>query len=117
MSGNLTVLVADARRNKAWSLTTRSIHKIYLMYCLYLCRVNRQLLCRVVTIGLPRWRSVKNPPTNVGIARDLGLKHGFGKPPGVRNGNPLQNFCLGNSMDRGSWHPIQSMRSQRVVPD
>ena len=106
MSGNLTVLVADARRNKASSLTSGSIHKIYLMYYLYLCRVNRQLHCRVVQLGFPGGTVVKNPPTNAEIARDLGLKHGFGKSSGVGNGNPLQNSYLGNSM-----------RSQRVVLD
>ena len=26
-----------------------------------------------------------------------------GRLPGVGNGNPLQHFCLENSMDRGAW--------------
>ena len=37
---------------------------------------------------------VKNLPANAG---DLGLI------PGEGNGNPLQQSCLGNSMDRGAW--------------
>ena len=28
---------------------------------------------------------------------------GSGRSPGEENGNPLQNFCLGNPMDRGAW--------------
>ena len=28
---------------------------------------------------------------------------GKGRPPGKGNGNPLQYFCLGNSMERGTW--------------
>ena len=38
-----------------------------------------------------------------GDARDMGLIPGWGRSPGVGNGNPLQYYCLGNSMDRGVW--------------
>ena len=37
---------------------------------------------------------------NVG---DLGSIPGLGRSPGEGNGNPLQNSCLENSMDRGAW--------------
>ena len=43
---------------------------------------------------------VKNPPTNAGDARDVGLIPGSGRFPGVENGNSLQYSCLENSMDR-----------------
>ena len=33
---------------------------------------------------------------------DLGSIPGWGRPPGVGNGYPLQYSCLGNSMDRGT---------------
>ena len=36
-------------------------------------------------------------------ARDQGLSPGLGITPGRRNGNPLQDSCLENSMDRGAW--------------
>ena len=36
-------------------------------------------------------------------ARDLDLIPGSGRSPGVGNGNTLQHFCLGNSVDRGGW--------------
>ena len=34
---------------------------------------------------------------------DPGSIPGSGRPPGERNGNPLQYSCLENSMDRGAW--------------
>ena len=34
---------------------------------------------------------------------DLGLIPASGRSPGEENGNPFQNFCLENSMDRGAW--------------
>ena len=33
----------------------------------------------------------------------LKMVPGLGKSPGKGNGNPLQHFCLKNSMDRGAW--------------
>ena len=35
-------------------------------------------------------------------AGDLGLIPGSGRSPGERNGNPLQQSCLENSMDGGA---------------
>ena len=46
---------------------------------------------------------VKNPPANVGDARDMGSIPGSGRSPGGRNGNPLQYSCLENPMDGGAW--------------
>ena len=41
------------------------------------------------------------------------------RSPGEGNGNPLQNSCLGNSMDRGAWqatvHRIPSVRHDFVT--
>ena len=45
----------------------------------------------------------KNPPANAGDTGDLGSIPGSGRSPGGGNGNPLQCFCLENSMDRGAW--------------
>ena len=36
-------------------------------------------------------------------AGDPGSICGSGRSPGVGNGNPLQYFCLENSVDRGAW--------------
>ena len=45
---------------------------------------------------------VKNLPTSVGDAREVGLIPKWGRFPGVGNGNPLQYSCLGNPMGRGA---------------
>ena len=36
-------------------------------------------------------------------AGDAGVIPGSGRPPGVGNGNPCQDSCLGNPMDRGAF--------------
>ena len=41
----------------------------------------------------------KEPAYNAG---DPGLIPGSGRSPGEGNGNPLQNSCLENPMDRGA---------------
>ena len=46
---------------------------------------------------------VKNMPPSEGDARDMGSVSGSGRFSEVGNGNPLQNSCLRNSMDRGAW--------------
>ena len=46
---------------------------------------------------------VENPPANAG---DLGLTPGSERSPGKGNDNPLQYYCLGNPMDRGTWQAI-----------
>ena len=43
---------------------------------------------------------LKNPPANAG---DVGSIPGSGRSPGEGRGNPLQDSCLGNPMDRGAW--------------
>ena len=54
-------------------------------------------------MGFPNGTVIKNPPANVGDARDAGSVPGLGRSPGVGNGNPLQCSRLENSMDRGDW--------------
>ena len=46
---------------------------------------------------------VKDPPANVGDVRDVGSIPGSGRSPGEGHGNPPQNSCLENPMDRGAW--------------
>ena len=46
---------------------------------------------------------VKNLPANAGDIRDVGPIQGSGRSPGGGNGNPLQDLCLENPMDRGAW--------------
>ena len=46
---------------------------------------------------------VKNTPVDAEDARDAGLIPGSGRSPEGENGNPLQDSCLENPMDRGAW--------------
>ena len=46
---------------------------------------------------------VKNLPANAGDRRDAGSIPGSGRSPREGNGNPLQEACLENPMDRGAW--------------
>ena len=45
----------------------------------------------------------EDPPANT---EDVGSIPGSGKSPGEGNGNPLQDSCLENSIDRGAWWTI-----------
>ena len=51
-------------------------------------------------MGFPGGSEVKVSAFNAG---DLGLIPGLGRSPGEGNGNPLQNSCLENPMDREAW--------------
>ena len=51
-------------------------------------------------MGFPGGSVVKNPPANAG---DTGSVLELGRSTGEKNGNPLQNSCLGNPLDRGAW--------------
>ena len=59
---------------------------------------------------------IKNLPDNAGYIRDMGLTPGWGRSPGVGNGQPLQYSCLENCWaeqpDR-----LQSMGLQGVRHD
>ena len=50
-------------------------------------------------MGFPGGTVVKNLPDNAG---DAGSIPGSGRSLGGGNGNPLQYYCLENSMDRGA---------------
>ena len=53
--------------------------------------------------GLPCWFRGKEPAGNEDVAGAAGSIPGSGRSPGKGNGNPLQDSCLGNSLDRGAW--------------
>ena len=55
-------------------------------------------------LGFPWCLSGKESACNAGDARDTGSIPGLGRFPGEENANPLQFSCLGNPMDRGTWH-------------
>ena len=51
-------------------------------------------------MGFPDGTVVKNLHANVG---DMGSIPRLGRFPGEGNGNPLEDSCLGNPMNRGAW--------------
>ena len=51
-------------------------------------------------LDLPGGSDSKETAYNAG---DMGSIPGLRRFPGEGNGNPLQYFCLVNSMDRGAW--------------
>ena len=76
-------------------------------------RMSHPILCYLIKAeGIPWWLSGKESACNTG---DLGSICGSGRSPGGRNGNPIQDSCLGNPVDRGAWK-LQSMESQ-VIDD
>ena len=60
---------------------------------------------------------VKNPPANAGDIRGARLSPGSGRSSGGRHDNPLQYFCLKNSMHRGAWratvHRVTKSQTQQ----
>jgi len=75
--------------------------------------MSHPILCYLIKAeGIPWWLSGKESACNTG---DLGSICGLGRSPGGRNGNPIQDSCLGNPVDRGAWK-LQSMESQ-VIDD
>ena len=46
---------------------------------------------------------LRNPPANVGGARDVSSTPGSGRSPGAGHNNLLQYSCMENPMDRGAW--------------
>ena len=54
-------------------------------------------------LGFPGGSVVKNPPANAG---DTGSITDLGRSPEEGNGNPLQDSCLENPMDRGAYQAI-----------
>ena len=49
---------------------------------------------------------VKDLPAYASDRRGVGLIPGLGRPPGERNGTPLQFYCLESPMDRGAWWAV-----------
>ena len=56
-----------------------------------------------VTRGFSGCTVVKDPLADAGDTRDKGLIPESGRSPGEGDGNPLQDPCLENSVDRGAW--------------
>ena len=55
------------------------------------------------TLSFPNGSVGKESACNAGETEDMGSIPESERFPGVGNGNPLQDSCLGNPMDRGAW--------------
>ena len=62
--------------------------------------------------GFPGGSNRKEPACNAG---DLGSIPGLGRSPGEGNGNPLQDSCLENPLDRGARWAVQAISSTSEV--
>jgi len=59
---------------------------------------------------------VKNPLANAGDLRGAGLTPGSGRSPGGGHGNTLQDSCLENPMNRGTWRAlVHSVAKSRTI--
>ena len=67
-------------------------------------------------MGLPGGSAIKKSACEAGAAGATSLLPGSGRSPGGGYGNPLQNSCLENPMDRGAWqatvHRISKSQTQ-----
>ena len=64
-------------------------------------------------MGFPGGSEVKNLPANAGDMGDLDPIPGLGRSVGERNDSPLQDFCLGNPMDRGAlWARVHGVTKE-----
>ena len=75
-----------------------------------------ELLGHMISLGFPGGSEAENLPANAQGVGDVGSIPGLGRPPGERNGNPLQYSCLGNSMSKKP-DRLQFMGLQRVGHD
>ena len=53
-----------------------------------------------------QYAMVKNLPANAGDSGDAGSIPGSGRSAGGGRGNPLQDSCLENLIDRGAWQAV-----------
>ena len=69
-------------------------------------------------LSFPGDTVVKSPPTMQETQETQALIPGLGRCPGIGNGNPLQYYCLENSMDRGAWratgHGVTKSQTQPI---
>ena len=112
------------RRKRRWSHRKEGawVHEWLLSPCRLkmICEVENQLLPhQVMEIwgftycihwGFPGGSVIKNLPANAGASGDVGSIPGWGRSFGEGNGNPVQNSCWNNPMDRGGcWATVHGV--------
>ena len=70
--------------------------------------------------ALPGGLVGENPPASAEDSGDAGSIPELGQSAGGGNGNPLQDSCLENPMDRGAWqaiiHGVAKNQTQQMRP-
>ena len=87
---------------------------VLLIKCLqggFCCSSSLRTTC--LKLGFPCSLVGKEPAWSARVPRSI---PGLGRSPAEENSNPLQYYCLGNLIDRGTWQ-AKSMESQGVRHD
>ena len=80
----------------------RRLHSLYSSCIILLLAPNKLVSNRSTSMASQVAPMVKNLPADEEDIRDAGSIPGSGRSPGERHGNPLQQSCLENPMDRGA---------------
>ena len=80
-----------------------------------------KVMLKTLQARLQQYLNQELPDVQAGFRKDRGTRDQIANIcwiiDGIGNSNPLQYSCLENSMDRGVWRAIQSMRLQRIGQD
>ena len=72
-------------------------------------------VCVCVCMGFLGGSGIKSPLANTGATGDRGSIFGLGRSSGGGNGNPLQDPCLDNPMDRGAlWVTVHGITKNQT---
>ena len=86
------------RTDTQWPVSTE-LHTCWVFFSTYL---GEDIEKAYTSLELPRWSGGKETACQ---CRRQGSIPGLGRSPGEGNGNPLQDSCLGNAMNRGTYSP------------
>ena len=89
----------SAQRTSGEEAVLEDVHDYYALCC-KVVSAQTNIFTDIALFGFPGGSDGKASACNVG---DPGSIPGSGRSPGEGNGNPLQDSCLGNPMDRGAW--------------
>ena len=86
-----------------WMFFVSIFFETYILLCKILEWKIGIFLTTEAHCGLPQWLSGKESTCNAGVAEVVGSTPESGRSSGGGIGNPIQYFCLENSMGRRAW--------------
>ena len=99
-----TLFVLDFFLQTSQSLVILLRNCFYLSIVFYWYILFKNFICILLLFSVTRvFPGGSNSKESACNARDPGSIPGSRRSPGEGNGDPLQYFCLENSMDRGAW--------------